>query len=293
MRGEQKMFDLILSTAREDARIRAVYLNGSRTNPNAPRDIFQDYDIVYVVRDTRPFIAEKTWIDRFGERLYMQRPEQTGQFLGYETSFESCYGWLMQLADGNRIDLHVQSIPYSQKTIQNDRLCKILLDKDGILPAMPEPTDADFWVQRPTSALFSAVCNEFWWCLNNVAKGLWRGEIPYVQDVLNAIERPQLVRMLSWKIGVEHDFAVSIGKAGKYLNRFLSEADWNAFLSTYAAGTPESLRAATLSMCELFDRTAREAAHRLGFDYDEREASNSFQYLRHVQALGQDAAAVY
>lgn len=53
MRSEQEMFDLILNTAREDKRIRAVYMNGSRTNPNAPKDIFQDYDIVYVVRETR------------------------------------------------------------------------------------------------------------------------------------------------------------------------------------------------------------------------------------------------
>ncbi len=53
MRSEQEMFDLILNTAREDKRIRAVYMNRSRTNPSAPRDIFQDYDIVYVVRETR------------------------------------------------------------------------------------------------------------------------------------------------------------------------------------------------------------------------------------------------
>lgn len=293
MRGEQAMFGLIFNTAREDARIRAVYLNGSRTNPNAPKDIFQDYDIVYVVRDTSPFIEDETWIDRFGERLYMQRPEQMDQLLGHETNFKNCYGWLMQLADGNRIDLHVQSIPYSQQMIRNDRLCKILLDKDGVLPAMPEPTDADFWVQKPTPALFAAVCNEFWWCLNNVAKGLWRGEIPYVQDMLNTVERPQLVTMLSWKIGLEHDFSVSIGKAGKYLGRFLPAEEYAAFLSTYASANLEGLWAAVLSMCSLFDRTAREAAGRLHYAYDEREASNSFQFLRHVQTLPEDAAGIY
>lgn len=72
MRTEQEMFDLILHTAREDARIRAVYMNGSRTNKNVPKDIFQDYDIVYVVTETKPFIEDKSWIDRFGERLFMQ-----------------------------------------------------------------------------------------------------------------------------------------------------------------------------------------------------------------------------
>ncbi len=42
MRTEQEMYDLILKVAKEDERIRAVYIDGSRTNPNAPRDIFQD-----------------------------------------------------------------------------------------------------------------------------------------------------------------------------------------------------------------------------------------------------------
>lgn len=153
MRSEKEMIDLILDTARKDERIRAVYMNGSRTNPNAPKDLFQDYDIVYVVRETLPFIKDITWIDRFGERLYMQLPEQTGLLLGYEADLANCYGWLMQFTDGNRIDLHVQSIPYAQQAIRTDRLCKILLDKDGLLPAMPAPTDADFWVKSRQRAL--------------------------------------------------------------------------------------------------------------------------------------------
>lgn len=52
MRSEEEMYRLILDTARKDSRVRAVYMNGSRTNPNAPRDILQDYDIVYVVSNT-------------------------------------------------------------------------------------------------------------------------------------------------------------------------------------------------------------------------------------------------
>lgn len=76
MRTEQEMMDLILRTAREDPRIRAVYMNGSRTNPKVVPDLFQDYDIVYVVTETRPFLEDPHWIDRFGKRLYMQKPEE-------------------------------------------------------------------------------------------------------------------------------------------------------------------------------------------------------------------------
>ena len=62
MRTEKEMYDLIISIAQSDERIRAVYLNGSRTNPNVPKDIFQDYDVVYVVTETKPFIVDKDWI---------------------------------------------------------------------------------------------------------------------------------------------------------------------------------------------------------------------------------------
>lgn len=41
MRTEKEMYDLILDIAKNDERIRAIYLNGSRTNPNVPKDIFK------------------------------------------------------------------------------------------------------------------------------------------------------------------------------------------------------------------------------------------------------------
>ena len=62
MRSEAEMYDLILRIANEDSRIRAVYMNGSRTNKNVPKDLFQDYDVVYVVTETKSFIEDKEWI---------------------------------------------------------------------------------------------------------------------------------------------------------------------------------------------------------------------------------------
>lgn len=44
LRTEQEMFDLIINTAKEDERILAVMLNGSRSDPHAPnvyRNIFR------------------------------------------------------------------------------------------------------------------------------------------------------------------------------------------------------------------------------------------------------------
>lgn len=59
MRTEEEMYALFMHIAKADDRILAVYMNGSRTNPNAPKDIFQDYDIVFVVRETKTFIEDR------------------------------------------------------------------------------------------------------------------------------------------------------------------------------------------------------------------------------------------
>jgi Streptomycin adenylyltransferase len=72
MRSEKEVMDLILKVAREDERIRAVYMGGSRANPNVEKDIYQDYDIVYVVTETKSFLEDKNWISVFGDIAVMQ-----------------------------------------------------------------------------------------------------------------------------------------------------------------------------------------------------------------------------
>lgn len=290
MRNEQEIYQLILEVAQKDDRILAVYMNGSRTNDNVPKDIFQDYDIVYVVNSTQPFMEDKAWIDQFGERLYMQYPDDNPY---YPSDKENRYGWLIQFADGNRMDIGVESLSHARKHITDDKLCRVLLDKEQYLPAVGAPTDVDYWVKPPTLEQYLTTCNEFWWCLNNVAKGLWREEIPYVQDMLYSPVREQLERMLSWKIGVITQFSVSVGKSGKYMYKWLTKEEWQSYLETYAPGNVEAIWIAVEKMCDLFTDTAIWVGNQLGFSYDYEEGKNSLAYLDHVRMLPKDAKNIY
>lgn len=291
MRNEKEMLDLILEVAKKDERIRAVYMNGSRTNPNVKKDIFQDFDIVYVVRQTKPFYENKTWVDIFGERLFMQCPEEVDKSIGLEVDFDKCYGWLMQFKDGNRLDLRL--MPIEEADVSADKLCVILLDKDGILPAIPEATDEDYRVKRPSQAEFSACCNEFWWCLNNVAKGLWREEIPYVHHMYYTGCHAQLMKLLNWKIGYETKFQISTGKASKYIKAYLSDEIWNRFLKTYINGNIEDIWNSAFLMCDLFNDIALELESKWGLTYNLEEAKASFGFLKHVRTVPKNAGAVF
>lgn len=284
------MYQLILETAEKDRRILAVYMNGSRTNENVPKDIFQDYDIVFVVSETAEFIKDKEWIEQFGEILYMQYPDESPD---YPSDKENFYGWLIQFADGNRLDLHVETIKHVREHIGDDKLCKILLDKNTILPDVNESTDKDYWVKKPTKEQYLCVCNEFWWCLNNVAKGLWREEMPYVQDMVNYHVRKQLEKMLSWKVGTLTNFSVSIGKSGKYMYRWINKQEWEIYLSTYFTGRISEAWEAVMTMCDLFEQVALYVGDKLEYQYNELEGKNARSFLEHVRQLPKDAKEVY
>ncbi len=284
------MMELILRTAREDSRIRAVYMNGSRTNPNAPKDIFQDYDIVYVVEETGLFIQDKEWIRRFGDILFMQYPDEHPD---YPSDKESSYGWLMIFTDGNRLDLTVKSIPQAKENVKEDSLCKILLDKDGILPEIHEASEETYLVHRPSKEQYAAVCNEFWWCLNNIAKGLWRKEVTYAQDMLNFVVRKQLEKMLSWKIGEMTDYSVSVGKSGKYMKKWLSREEWKKYLDTFCDADINNMWSSVEAMCRLFYDVSKWVAEHGNFDFNRQEADNSFKYFNTVKEMDENAVSIF
>lgn len=290
MRTEKEMFDLILNIAQADERIKAVYLNGSRTNPNVPKDIFQDYDVVYVVTETASFINDKAWINKFGEILFMQYPDEHPDFPSDKENF---YGWLMQFTDGNRIDLHVETVSHAKENILNDKLCKILLDKDNCLPDIPNSTDEDYWVKKPTFAQYRCTCTEFWWCLNNVAKGLWRNEIPYVQDMMNFVVRKQLEKVLSWKVGVLTDFSVSVGKSAKYMYKWLAPLEWEQYLQTYSNADVDLIWNSLEIMCSLFKETSVWLADKLSYSFNFTEAEDCIYFLNNVKNLPGNAKEIF
>ncbi|MGP4041865.1 aminoglycoside 6-adenylyltransferase [Gracilibacillus sp. D59] len=291
MRNEKQMMDLIITKAKEDDRIRAVYMNGSRTNSNAPKDIFQDYDIVYVVKGTSSFVKDQTWINDFGELLMIQEPDKND--FGEEQDLNRSYGFLMLFTDGNRIDLHVETKENMFEGYRKDKLTMPLLDKDYILPTIPAPTDIDFHVQIPTENEFNSYTNEFWWCLQNVAKGIWRDELPYAKLMFEYTTRESLDKMVNWWIGVKEDFQVSTGKLGKYYKDYLPEPYWTMYKATYSDSDYDNMWESIFVTCELFRTLSQEVAEHFHFTYPVNDDRNMTKYLKHIRDLPADAKGIY
>ncbi len=285
MRTEQEMMALILSTAEQDDRVRAVFMNGSRANPRVDKDIHRDYDIVYVVTETASFLADKGWIGVFGDLAMAQEPDAVNMGWGMDHDPSRSYTWLMLFTDGNRIDLHIETVEAALKTYGSDSLTVPLLDKDGLLPPLPPSDDTGYRIARPKKPQYDGCCNEFWWCLNNVAKGLVRRQLPYAMRIYTGVVLPELERMTAWYIGTRTDFGVSAGKWGKYFQRLLPPALYERFAATYSDGDEAHLWEAMFTACALFRELARAVGSCLGYPYPERDDANMTRYLLHMQEI--------
>lgn len=293
MRSEKQMFELILGVAKKDERIRAVYMNGSRTNPNVQKDIFQDYDIVYVVTETSSFINDEKWIDIFGELIMIQEPDKNDKLVGMDINFEKSYAYLMLFTDGNRIDLHIETKANMLEGYKKDKLTIPLLDKDSILPQINIPTDRDYWIKKPSEPEFASCCNDFWWCLQNVGKGIWRGELPYAKQMFEYVIRARLDEMVSWWIGSNHDFQVSVGKMGKYYPKFLPEELWSMYKETYSDCNIDNFWESIFVTCDMFRIISTDVARYLSCTYPINDDVNMSKYLRHIRNLAPDATEIF
>ena len=288
MRSEKVMFDLIMNYVRNEDNIRAVVLNGSRANPNVPKDIFQDYDIACLVNDMSPYFKNPNIPPLFGEIMILQEPEDMQE---PPAENDGHYTYLMQFKDGNRIDLSFDP-PELFKAVIEDSLTVVLLDKDGILKDIPPSSDKDYLPKPPTEKLFQVCCNEFWWVSAYAAKGLWRNELTFVKHMQDVYVREQLMKMLVWYFGIKTDFKEAPGKMGKYFKKRLEPEIWAELEKTYSDANFENVWDSLFTMGDLFRKLAKVIAAEIGFQYPQQEDDNVRNFIYKIKNLPADAKEI-
>ncbi|MGN6531743.1 MAG: aminoglycoside 6-adenylyltransferase [Ginsengibacter sp.] len=278
MDRDVKIKKTILDFAKEDDRVRAVILNGSRANPNLPADKYQDFDILFVVREFDTFLLNENWISFMGKPIIRQLPNE--MLLGSDAGEkQASYAYLMIFEDGTRIDLTLFPYEKFRSDFAFDSLTFVWLDKDNLFKDIPNSSDSDYYIRKPDEREFIETCNEFWWTATYVAKGLVRQEIVYAKSMLENVVRPMLMKQIEWKIGYENDFSVSVGRSGKFVKQYLDAILYERVLTTYADANIENNWAALKSMMVIFKNLQMQTAENLKFKVNLNEARNSYEYI--------------
>lgn len=225
MRDKNVMMEIIKKFSMKNENIRLVVMNGSRVNPNAPKDKMQDYDVVCFVNniEEKPFLNDREWIKGFGEIAMIQQ-----NFFKNDS-----YIFLMQFKDGVRIDLCFVDLSNYFESLEVDSLTKVIIDKDNLVDNNIKATEESYFVKKPNAEKIFKTFNNLWWIQLNIAKGLWRNEIPYAKFMYDEVMMKQLRDITSWYIASNNYWEINVGKAGKWFYRFLDKDLYNEFLSLY------------------------------------------------------------
>ena len=263
-RSQEQMLRLISQTAKS-IQVEAVAMSGSRTNPKAPKDEFQDYDVVYVVDDLDNLTSDLSWLDQFGTRIIEQH-----NVLGNRRLY------LMLFEDGNRIDLTLCPTEYIQEWVDSEADYTVLKDEKGLfVPYSPNPQR--YWTSPASAIDFEKACNEFWWVSAYVVKGICRKQAIYATDHLYGICQQELLKVLAWQVASDRG-EVDIGKNYKYLFQYLPAEKEKEFSALLDFSSVEKLTQSLFATMQLFHRESQILAQKMGFNYDKEVAEKMIQY---------------
>ena len=265
-RSEAQMLRLILQTA-ETLQIEAVAMSGSRTNSQAPKDEFQDYDVLYVVDNLDTLTSNLAWLDQFGTHIIEQH-----NILGNRRLY------LMLFEDGNRIDLTLCPTEYIQEWVDSEADYTVLQDKKGLfVPYFPSPQR--YWTSLASETDFEKACNEFWWVSAYVVKGICRKQLLYATDHLYGICQQEFLKVLAWQVAADKG-TIDIGKNYKYLFNYLPAEKEKEFSNLLDFSNIEKLTQSLFATMTLFHQEAQAFSLKNGFPYDKETAEKMIQYAK-------------
>ena len=264
MRTEPEMFDVILQIAKV-LQVDAVAMSGSRTNPKAPKDEFQDYDVVYIVEDLDALVADLAWLEKFGKRMIEQH-----------VLLDHRRFYLMLFGDGNRIDLTLCPKEHIKEWVDSEADFTVLDDPQGLF-ASYAPTPKRYWTTAASATDFDKSCNEFWWVSAYVVKGIHRNHLVYATDHLYGICQQELLKLLAWQVAADKG-TVDVGKNYKYLFQYLPTEKEKEFSALLDFSSVEKLTQSLFATMQLFHREAQILARKMGFAYDKEVAEKMIAY---------------
>ena len=265
-RSQEQMLRLFLQTAKS-LQVDAIALSGSRTDTKAPKDEFQDYDVVYVVDDLDTLTSNLAWLDQFGARIIEQH-----NILGNRRLY------LMLFEDGNRIDLTLCPKEHIQEWVDSEAGFTVLVDEKSLFESY-SPSPQRFWTSPASETDFEKTCNEFWWVSAYVVKGICRKQIIYATDHLYSICQQELLKILAWQVASDRG-AVDIGKNYKYLFNYLPIEKEKEFSALLDFSSLDKITQSLFATMQLFHQEAQCLAQKMGFKYEKEVADKMMRYAK-------------
>ena len=292
MTTSQPRRDIILTLiqwATAHSPIRAMLLTSTRAIPDISIDALSDYDVILIVQAIQPFVADRTWLNDFGDVLVVYWDPI---HLDPVFRIEQC-GNVTQYADGLKIDFTLWPAALFQQIVaapvlpaELDAGYLVLLDKDHLTTTMRPPTGTAYVPIPPTLTTYQTLINDFLSDAPYVAKCLWRDELLPAKWCLDYdMKHTYLRQLLEWRMEIDHGWSVPAGFLGKGLKRRLPPDIWAQVEQTYVGARLADNWDALARTMDLFRQVAVEVGEHLGYAYPHDLHQRVSMYIERIKRL--------
>ena len=270
--------------------IRAVLLTSTQAIPGASVDALSDYDVILIVQDIHPFVADRTWLDDFGDTLIVYwDPIRPDPVFGIETCSN-----VTQYAAGLKLDFTLWPIALLQHIVaapvlpaELDAGYRVLLDKDHLTDTLRPPTLMAYVPRPPSLTTYQTLINDFLSDAPYVVKCLWRDDLLPAKWCLDYdMKHNYLRQMLEWRMEIDYGWSVSAGFLGKGLKKRLPPDIWAQVEQTYVGARVADNWEALAHTMALFRRVAVEVGAHLGYAYPHDLHQRVSAYVEQIQQRG-------
>lgn len=269
--------------------IRAMLLTSTKAIPDAPTDALSDYDVILIMQDIHPLVADRSWLSDFGDVLVVYwDPIHPNPVFG----IDQC-GNVTQYADGLKIDFTFWPVALFQQIAAAPELdaeldagYRVLLDKDHLTATLRPPTATAYIPTPPTHAAYQTLINDFLTDAPYVAKCLWRDELLPAKWCLDYdMKHIYLRQLLEWRMEIDHGWSVPAGNLGKGLKKRLPAHIWAQVEQTFVGARLADNWEALAHTLTLFRQVAVEVGEHLGYAYPHDLHERVTAYVEHIKQL--------
>jgi aminoglycoside 6-adenylyltransferase len=284
-KNKEEIIASLIEWAESQPLVRAVLLTSSFAIPDAPVDIFSDYDVILALRDVHPFHEDRSWLEYFGTVLALYRDPLEPQD-GFLKS-----GNVTQYENGLKIDFTLWPVEILQNVAASPLLppefdagYQVLLDKDHLTNGLKPPTYRAYIPKPPTENEYQETIEVFFLDATYVAKYLWRDDLVAAKFIMdNFMKQEHLRPMLEWHYEIDHQWSVKPGPYGRRMKKWLRRDLWMDLEDTYTGAGLEENWEVLFKTIALMRKTAIEVGDRLGFAYPHEKNQRTIAYLQKVK----------
>ncbi len=257
-----------MEMAKNDEKIRAALIVGSRARTEVPADEYSDLDLVAIVENPSAFLDDTDWLGKIGKH-YLTFLENTAVGGGKERR--------VLFEEGLDVDIAffpVSALPELEQDPEPlgvfAKGVRVLFDKDGTVTALVHQAPKNLPApQMPGSEEIRNAIHDFWYHAVLAAKKIRRGELLDAKSICDSYMKHLLMQLVRTQTKLNKGLAFDTWHGNRFFEKWADPETVSAYKNLYGVYEEEDVWRALHNTMSFFRETAKDVCVKMDLHYPE------------------------